>query len=110
MRLSECRFYYSGEELNFSIFSDGVFRAKHVDSFVMRLMGNLQVDVYEIAPPAAGRWLVVRQTNGEEITYKWFVREHEAFLEKEDGEVSNQVRSEVLHRFPQLAEPMPWAA
>jgi len=76
----------------------------------MRLVGEIQVDVYELSPAATSRWLVVRETNGEEMNYRWFVRGHDEFIEKQDWEVPDQLRSEVLHRFPQLREPMPYAA
>ena len=85
MRLSECRFYCGGQELSFSMFSDEVCLAKHIDIIAMRLIGEVDVDAYEIVPSTASRWLVVSQTNGDEMTYRWFVREDETFLERKIG-------------------------
>jgi hypothetical protein len=76
----------------------------------MRLVGEIQVDVYELSPAPTSRWLVVRQTNGEEMNYRWFVRERDEFVEKQEWEVPVQLRTEVVGRFPQLREPMLYAA
>ena len=110
MRLSGCRFYNSGEELNFSIFSDEICRAKHIESFVMNVLREIQVDVYEIAPAIGSRWVLVSQTNSDETIYKWFLRKGDEFLETEERDVPNRLRSEVLRRFPRLAAWMPTAA
>jgi hypothetical protein len=110
MRLSECRFYCGGQELNFSMFSDGVCRAKHIHSIAMRLLGEVGVDVYEIVPASASHWVVVSQSNGDEMSYRWFVREDETFLEREDWDVPDEVRNDVVCRFPHLPFPLPRAA
>lgn len=110
MTLSDCRFYCCGNELNFSMFSNVVCRARYLDSIQMTLVGEGRVDVYAIEPAAASRWIVIRHTEGDGMVCKWFVREGDTFLEKKEEDLSQQIRAEVCRLFPHLAQPTALAA
>ena len=110
MTLSDCRFYCCGNELNFSVFSNVVCRARYLDSIQMTVVGEGRVDVYAIEPAPASRWIVIRHTAGDEMVCKWFVREGEAFVERNPEDLSEQLRAEVSRLFPHLTQPTTLAA
>ena len=111
MTLADCRFYCCGNELTFSMFSNVVCRAKYLDSIEMTLVAEGRVDVYTIEPAPASRWIVIRRTEREEgIVCRWFVREGEEFLERNPDDVPHQIKAEVFHLFPHLAQPTTLAA
>jgi hypothetical protein len=110
MTLSDCRFYCCGNELNFSMFSNVVCRARYLESIQMTLVGEGRVDVYAIEPAPASRWIVVRHTEGDGMVCRWFVREGEMFLERNQADLPQQIRAEVFHLFPHLAQPTTLAA
>ena len=60
MKLTECSFYRSGRDVNFSVFSDDVCRVHHLRSISLPLGGD--VDVYSVEPGEKSHWIVVRQT------------------------------------------------
>jgi hypothetical protein len=105
MELKQCRFYCCGDEMNFSVYSDAVCRARYLESIPVPF-GEARVDVYEIQPGADSHWIVVRQkTAKEQEESKWFVREGERFVERRRRKVPVALKVEILHRFPSLAQP-----
>jgi len=102
MTLSDYRFYCCGSELNFSMFSDVVCRARYLDSIEMTLLSEVRVDVYTIEPAATSRWLVVRHTEDEGIAFKCFVRQGDNFVEVEEQLLPSQIRAEITRLFPHL--------
>src|SRR4029079_11101424 len=110
MNLSDCRFYCCGNELNFSMFSNVVCRARYLESIEMTLVGEGREDVYTVEPAPASRWIVIRHTEGDGMVCKWFVREGERFLERNQADLPQQIRAEVFHSFPHLAQPTTLAA
>jgi hypothetical protein len=85
---------------------EAVFPEKVLDRRIaMRLIGEVDVDVYEIVPSPASRWVVVSQINGDEMTYRWFVREDETFLEREhwDLPVATRRDGHIVHAMQRFA-------
>jgi hypothetical protein len=99
MKLTECSFYRSGRDVNFSVFSDDVCRVHYLRSVSLPLGGD--VDVYGVEPSAKSHWIVVRQTEDGKHELRWFVRRGRNF-EENGGNLPPAVRAEVGERFPQL--------
>ena len=99
MKLTECNFYRSGWDVNFTVFSDDVCRVHHVKSIPLPLGGD--VDVYNVNPGAKSHWIVIRQTEDGKHELKWFVRKGRNF-EESGRNIPLAVRVEVGERFPQL--------
>ena len=79
MKLTECSFYRSGRDVNFSVFSDDVCRVHHLRSIPLPLGGD--VDVYSVEPGEKSDWIVVRQTEDGKHELRWFVRKGRNFEE-----------------------------
>jgi hypothetical protein len=99
MKLTECSFYRSGRDVNFSVFSDDVCRVHHLRSIPLPLGGD--VDVYSVEPGEKSDWIVVRQTEDGKHELRWFVRKGRSF-EESGRNLPPAVRAEVGERFPQL--------
>jgi len=99
MKLTECSFYRSGRDVNFSVFSDDVCRVHHLRSIPLPLGGD--VDVYNVEPGEKSDWIVVRQTEDGKHELRWFVRKGRNF-EESGRNLPPAVRAEVGARFPQL--------
>lgn len=99
MKLTECSFYRSGKDANFSVFSDDVCRVHHIKSISLPLGG--EVDVYDVEPGLSSHWIVVRQTEDGRHELRWFLRKGRDFVE-DRGNVPPALRAEVGERFPQL--------
>jgi hypothetical protein len=80
MDLRACKFFYSGSDLNFSVFSETSCRAKYNASVSLPLI-QTAVEVYEIEPAADCQWVVVEQRDGDKRTQRIFVRQQEEFVE-----------------------------
>ena len=104
MKLTECSFYRSGRDMNFSVFSDDVCRVHYVRSIELPLGGD--VDVYAVAPGSESHWIVVRQTEDGKHALRWFVRKGRNF-EEDGGNLPRAVKAEVGERFPQLIQSPP---
>ncbi len=105
MELSKWRFYCAGDEMNFSVYSDALCRARYLDSIWVHF-GEARVDVYEIEPGLDSHWIVIKQRNPETESdeYKWFVRNGEKFVETGGDEVPKKLRAQVFHKLPCLAQ------
>jgi hypothetical protein len=99
MKLTECSFYRSGKDVNFSVFSDDVCRVHHMKSISLPLGGD--VDVYDVEPGLKSHWIVVRQTEDGKHELRWFLRQGRDFVE-DRGNVPQALKTEVGERFPQL--------
>ena len=99
MKLTECSFYRSGKDVNFSVFSDDVCRVHHMKSISLPLGGD--VDVYDVEPGPKSHWIVVRQTEEGKHELRWFLRKGRDFEEDRDN-VPQALKAEVGERFPQL--------
>jgi hypothetical protein len=100
MDLGECRFYYAGEEMNFLVFSDGACRTTYLETIRLLPILASQVHAYAIEPGADSQWVVVRQTHGKKMDWRFFLRAGVKFLEHPPGEVPKQLRDKVLERCP----------
>jgi hypothetical protein len=99
MDLAECRFYYAGEDMNFVIFADGACRARFLESIRLLPMAESRAYAYAIEPGANTHWVVVRQTNGEKMNWRLFVRTGEKFSEKRTGEFPKELLDKLRERF-----------
>jgi hypothetical protein len=102
MELSQCKFYYEGEVLNFAVFSDSPCRARYVERVRLLPISRREVYVYEIEPGAESQWVVVRQTEGTKKRLKLFLRRGESFLEPEPQELPAELREQIRQRYPTL--------
>jgi hypothetical protein len=100
MELGECRFYYGGEQMNFVVFSDGACRTTYLETIRLLPITGSQVHAYAIEPGADSQWVVVRQTHGKKMDWRFFLRAGEKFLEHPPGEFPKQLRDKVLERCP----------
>jgi hypothetical protein len=96
MDLGECRFYYAGEEMNFLVFSDGACRTTFLETIRLLPIMASQVHAYAIEPGADSQWVVVRQTNGKKMDWRFFLRAGEKFLEQPPGEFPKGMREKIL--------------
>ena len=102
MKLNDCRLYSGGDEMHFSVFSNAVCLARYLKSITLPI-GDIRVDVYAIEPSSQSRWVVVRQNEGENTEYKWFIRKGSNFVECASQSILKAIKAEVLHKFPGLA-------
>jgi hypothetical protein len=102
MDLEESRFYYAGQDMNFTIFSDSPCRVKHLESIPLP-MGQNPVDVYAIEPGANSQWVVVQQTEQGKSRLKFFVREGGTFHESHRHHLPQHLRKNILQRVRKLS-------
>jgi hypothetical protein len=102
MELQHHKFGYAGNDMNFAVFSDDPCRVSYVESIAIP-MGHTQVELYGIEPGARTKWIVVKQLDGHKATLKVFLRQHEKFLENQIDDLSQETRSQIMQRFPNLA-------
>lgn len=102
MELQHHKFGYSGNDMNFAVFSDDPCRIKYVESISIPI-GHTQVQLYGIEPGARTKWIVVKQLDGHKSTLKVFLRQNETFLENEIDSLPQETRSQIMQRFPNLA-------
>lgn len=102
MELQQHRFGYSGNDMNFAVYSDDRCRIKYVESIAVP-MGHIRVELYGIEPGTRTKWVVVRQLDGHKTTLKVFLRQNEKFLENEIDDLPPETRSQIMQRFPNLA-------
>ena len=88
--------------MNFAVFSDDPCRISYVESIAIPI-GHTQVELYGIEPGARTRWIVVKQLDGHKATLKVFLRQNEKFLENQIDDLSQETRSQIVQRFPNLA-------
>src|SRR6516164_4408708 len=81
MDLKQSRFYYTGEALNFAVFSDHACRVNYVESIRLPI-GRAEVEVYMIEPGADSQWIVVQQRNDGQSSFRFFIREKGTFRER----------------------------
>jgi hypothetical protein len=101
MDLRECKFYWSGREMNFAVFSDDPCRARYLESIPLPLI-QIQVDVYEIEPGRNTHWILVKQRDGEKNNFKIFVKKGNRFMENKVRRLSKHLQQRIFHRFPKL--------
>jgi len=104
MELCDYRFYFSGRELNFAIYSDDPCRARYLESIALPI-GPGRVDVYEVAPGTRSQWVVIRQKEGGNTNLRLFIRRGRKFLEKQIDKLPRALREKIIKRFPQLLTP-----
>ena len=102
MDLRNCKFYYGGEEMNFSVFSDSPCRARYIESIPTPLT-EAQVDVYDIEPGNNSQWVVIQQKEGEERRLKLFIRLGNEFLENPALLIPPDLKQNIVLRFPVLS-------
>jgi hypothetical protein len=102
MELRECKFYYTGEAMNFRVYSDHPCRARYGESIRLLPVSPTLVQVYELEPGAESRWVVVRQREGKSNRLQLFLRSGEQFLEQEAAGHPPTVNEEILKRYPGL--------
>jgi hypothetical protein len=98
---TECRFYYAGEDMNFVMYSEGTCRTLYIESIRLlpTIMGS-QGYAYALEPGADSQWVVVVQTNGKKMDLRVFLRAGQQFQEHSPGELPNELRENILERFP----------
>ena len=102
MELQHHKFGYAGNDMNFAVFSDDPCRVSYVESIGIPI-GHTQVQLYGIEPGARTKWIVVKQLDGPKATLKVFLRQNEKFLENQIDDLSQETRSQIMQRFPNLA-------
>ena len=102
MELQHHKFGYAGNDMNFAVFADDPCRVSYVESIAIPI-GHTQVELYGIEPGARTQWIVVKQLDGNKATLKVFLRQNEKFLENQMGDLPQETRSQIMHRFPNLA-------
>jgi hypothetical protein len=102
VELRECKFYYTGEAMSFTVYSDYPCRARYRESIRLLPVSPTQVQVYELEPGAESRWVVVRQREGKSHRLQLFLRNGEQFLEQEAAGLPPTLKEEILQRHPGL--------
>ena len=101
MELRECKFYYGGQEMSFSVFSNDPCRALYLDSISLPLI-QTRVDVYQVDPGPKTRWVLIRQKHENKDSFRLFIRQGDRFVESQEQTLSQELRDEILGRFPNL--------
>src|SRR5262245_56554422 len=110
MDVRESRFYYAGQDLNFTVFSDQPCRARFVDSITLPI-SYAPVEVYTIEPGVNSQWIVVQQKTDGRSSLKVFVRDGEAFRENQTQDLPDGLREDILQHIPKSAANggRPWS-
>ena len=103
MDLKESKFYYSGHDMNFAVFSDYPCRVRYVDSISLPI-DLAPVEIYTIEPAANGQWIVVEQKNEGRSSLKFFLREGEVFRENQLHDLPLHLKEQITRRVPKF----PW--
>ncbi len=101
MELRDCKFYYGGQDMSFSVFSNDPCRARYLDSISVPFV-QTRVDVYAIEPGAETRWVLIRRKDDGKDTFRLFIRRGNRFLESQNQVLSKELRDEIFGRFPNL--------
>ena len=101
MELRDCKFFYGGHEMSFSVFSNDPCLARYLDSILLPLV-QTRVDVYQIEPGPKTRWVLIKQKDEEKDRFRLFVRQGERFVESQEQVLSKELRDEIVGRFPNL--------
>ncbi len=101
MELRDYKFYYGGQDMSFSVFSDDPCRARYLDSISIPFV-QTRVDVYEIEPGPKTRWVLIKQKDDDKDTFRLFIRQGKKFLESQNQVLSRELRDEIFGRFPNL--------
>jgi hypothetical protein len=97
MELAKARFFWSGADLQFAVFSDGICRARFLQRFPLPLT-RTEVEMYEIEPGEKAHWVLVQQTDGEKRRVKYFARRGKRFVEGSPKSLPLKVRKAVHKR------------
>lgn len=101
MELRDCKFFYGGQEMSFSVFSHDPCRARYLDSISIPLI-QARVDVYQVEPGPKTRWVLIRQKDEGRDSFRLFVRQGDRFVESREQALSRELRDEIIGRFPIL--------
>lgn len=101
MELRDCKFFYGGQEMSFSVFSNDPCRARYLDSISVPLV-QTRVDVYRIEPGPKTRWVLIRQKDEDKDRFRLFVRQGDRLVESREQALSKELRDEIFGRFPNL--------
>ncbi len=70
MTLAECRFTHAGQDVGFTIFSDGRVATKLEDVIRMELIG--QAEIYRLEPSQKTQWVsVLESSQGKQQLRAW---------------------------------------
>ncbi len=101
MELRDCKFFYGGQEMSFSVFSNEPCRVRYFDSITVPFV-QTRVDVYQIEPRPKTRWVLIKQKDGGKDSFRLFVRQGERFVESQEQVLSKELWGEIIGRFPVL--------
>lgn len=103
MDLRDCRFYQGSYGLGFTVYSDQPCCARFRDQIVLPI--DLQaVDLYEIEPGPAARWVVVCVSLGlTERTHRFFLRQGSRFPEVQKCQLTLSLLAEIGRKIPKAA-------
>jgi hypothetical protein len=99
MELANARFFWSGEEMQFAVFSDDICRARFLERIPLPLIRR-EVEMYDIEPGKNAHWVLVQQTDGEKQRMKYFARRGKRFVEGSLKKLPLKVRRAVHNRIP----------
>ncbi len=102
MDLSESRFYYAGDDLNFAVFSDYPCRVRYIESIRLPI-SQASVQVYAVEPAGDSQWIVIQQRKDGQSTLKFFLREGEIFRENESHHLPKHLKEPILQRLSKLS-------
>jgi hypothetical protein len=74
-------------ELNFSMSSDAVCRARYLDSIEMSLLGEGDLDFRAIESAAASRWIAIHHTEGDGMGLQVVPQGRVAFFEGKEEDL-----------------------
>mgnify|MGYP001169182122 CR=1 FL=1 len=101
MELRDCKFFYGGQEMSFSVFANDPCRAQYLDSISVPLTHS-RVDVYQIEPGPKTRWIVIKQKDEDKDELRLFVRQGNRFMERQAQDLPKELGEEIVGRFPNL--------
>lgn len=105
MELRNCKFYCSGKNMSFSIFSKDACRTKYLDNIYIPFV-QLRVDVYEIEPRPQAQWILIKQKDGSKETMRLFARKGGKFTERKIQCLSKTANEKILQKFPCLTDEL----
>jgi hypothetical protein len=91
MELAQARFFWSGRELQFAVFSDGVCIARFLKRIPVPFT-HTEVEMYEIEPGENTHWVLVQQTDGERHRINYFAKRGKKFVEESIKTIPAKVR------------------
>lgn len=101
MNLTQCRFTHAGQDIRFTVYSDGVVATKLIDVISMEMIG--QAELYSLEPSPAVHYIAIVENDLGRETSRYWKRFGTEFIETNQPTIVSKIKSA-------LASKLKWRA